>query len=522
MPPNIIFVVLDTLRANLILKKQNNHNLTPFMQTLLENSIYFENCIANSPWTLPSHISMFTSLYPTQNALISNDLRKVDIKTPILPEIMKNIGYFTIAYIENPWVNKIFGLTRGFIKCFSNVFMENSFWNREKYPLFRILKILNKLNSNVKKRKKFALFRRLRVFFFNICVRFIKELNLSILKYQILFKLKDNSISNLSKVSNVLKKNLNNNKPLFLFLNFMITHDPYIPLKESFNLYNIDFKCFKKIREMILDPLKYRFNIDLNYDRLSKNEVKVIEKLYNACVNSADIVIKRLFSILKELEILNNSYVIITSDHGEHLGGKQDHYLWEHSTYQSLYDGVLRVPLLIFNHNFTKKIVKEQVQLKDIFHTILDLTGIQKSKFKFFDKKMSIMYQINNNSTPEYIFGEYSKSKEDIDLIKLYLKNVNKTLLTKILSDLYFLRSNNYKYIKFKNFEKEQFYDLSIDPFEQNNISDINNGELKKMKDHLKDKLENLNQINNLKNLLTRKEQESITNTMKAFNFKGI
>ena len=217
MRPNIIFVVLDTLRADLIFKNQNNHNLTPFMQSILENSLYFENCIANSPWTLPSHISMFTSLYPTQNALISNDLGRVDIKIPILPEIMKNIGYFTMAYIENPWVNKLFGLTRGFNKCFSNEFWTSSFWNREKFPLFRVLKILNILNSNEKKRKKFTIFRRLRVNFSGICIRFIKELCLTVLKKQVLFKLKDNSIGNLTKVVSVLKKNLSNDKPFFFF-----------------------------------------------------------------------------------------------------------------------------------------------------------------------------------------------------------------------------------------------------------------------------------------------------------------
>ena len=522
MRPNIIFVVLDTLRADLIFKNQNNHNLTPFMQSILENSLYFENCIANSPWTLPSHISMFTSLYPTQNALISNDLGKVDIKIPILPEIMKNIGYFTMAYIENPWVNKLFGLTRGFIKCFSNEFWTSSFWNREKFPLFRVLKILNILNSNEKKRKKFTIFRRLRVNFSGICIRLIKELCLTVLKKQVLFKLKDNSIGNLTKVVSVLKKNLSNDKPLFFFLNFMITHDPYIPLEESFNRFNIDLKNFKKIRGLIVDPLKFRFKIDFDSKKLSNNEVKVIEKLYGACVYSADIVIKRLFSLLEKFKILENSYVIIASDHGEHLGGKQDHYLWEHSTYQSLYDSVLRVPLIIFHQNFTKKIIKEQVQLKDIFHTILDLTGTPNSTFKYFDKKKSILYQIDNNSTPEYIFGEYSKSKNDIDIIMPYLKNIDKPLLSKILSDLYFLRSNTYKYIKFKNIDYEQFYDISIDPFEHNNISNINNEELKKMRNLLKVKLENINQNDDLKSLITGKEEESITNILKTLNFRGI
>ena len=522
MLPNVIFVVLDTFRADSIFTKLNNFNITPFIQNLFENSIYFENCIANSPWTLPSHISMFTGLYPTQNALISKSLRMVDNKTPILAEIMKNIGYFTMAYIENPWVSELFGLTRGFIKCFSNDMWIRSFWNREKYLFFRILKILNIINSRVKKKVKSVIFRRIWDDFYVISIRFIKSLNLSIFKKKILIKLKDNSIGNLEKVSNILKKKTGKNKPLFFFLNFLTTHDPYIPIKEIFDIFKMDYNDFKKNKEMIIEPIKTRVDIDLNFNRLSENEEKTIEKLYKICVYSADIVIKKLFSILKDLKILNKTYVIITSDHGEHLGGKLDHHLWEHSTYHSLYEGVLRVPLLIFNPNFKKKKVKEQVQLKDLFHTILDLTGISKSTLKSFDKKKSILYQINNNSTPKYIFGEYLKSKEDTNLIKPYLKNTDKNLLSKIFNDLYFLRSNTNKYIMFKNLKNEEFYDIAKDPFEQNNISNLKNEEFNKMKDHLIKKLKKINNIENLKNLITKKEQQTIINNIKTLKFEGI
>lgn len=49
--PNIIFIVLDTLRVDRVLATYKNKNLTPYIKSLLKNSIYFENCIANSPWT---------------------------------------------------------------------------------------------------------------------------------------------------------------------------------------------------------------------------------------------------------------------------------------------------------------------------------------------------------------------------------------------------------------------------------------------------------------------------------------
>ncbi|MHA1763224.1 MAG: sulfatase-like hydrolase/transferase, partial [Promethearchaeota archaeon] len=59
-PPHIIFIILDTLRADRVSYHEKNNTITPFLNKLIEHSLCFENCIANVPWTLPSHISMFT------------------------------------------------------------------------------------------------------------------------------------------------------------------------------------------------------------------------------------------------------------------------------------------------------------------------------------------------------------------------------------------------------------------------------------------------------------------------------
>lgn len=49
--PNIFLIILDTLRVDKLLNSYGNKNLTPFINGLLKNSFFFENCIANSPWT---------------------------------------------------------------------------------------------------------------------------------------------------------------------------------------------------------------------------------------------------------------------------------------------------------------------------------------------------------------------------------------------------------------------------------------------------------------------------------------
>ena len=99
-PPNIIFIVLDTLRGDNVFSNYKNKKITPFLKELLENSMYFENCIANAPWTLPSHMNMFTGLYQTQASLVNNELEKLSNKILILTEILKKMGYSTFCFTE--------------------------------------------------------------------------------------------------------------------------------------------------------------------------------------------------------------------------------------------------------------------------------------------------------------------------------------------------------------------------------------------------------------------------------------
>ena len=94
---------------------------------------------------------------------------------------------------------------------------------------------------------------------------------------------------------------------------------------------------------------------------------------------------------------------------------------------------------------------------------------------KDFKKKKSITHQINNHSTPKFIFGEYIKSKKRIENFKKSnKKSIKRKIQPKVFSNMYFIRSNTHKYIKF-DCGIEEFYDLITDPNEQMNNLDENN-----------------------------------------------
>jgi arylsulfatase A-like enzyme len=515
--PNIIFIILDTLRADVFHEKFINGNSNSFLKNILEHSLIFENCIANSPWTVPSHISMFTGLYSTQNSLLSEDIDKCNKKSPILAEILKDLGYDTLCFTENAFISNSFGLARGFDHVF-NVWDWNP-WNKTKYPLSQIIVLLEKVNSVIKKIIKNKKIFKFWVHSKNFLEKIIKILVKRIFFQEILFGLKNDTIVELEKFSLEVKE-MRKDKPGFLFFNFLTTHDPYIPLVEKFKDFNISMKDFKIIKKMLIFPLKTRIEINLKSKKLTSNEIRVIKKLYDACVFSADVIVKKTFSILRELKLLEDSYIIITSDHGEHLGGKLDHYLWEHNTYQSIYEPLMKVPLLIYNKEFKKRIIKEQVQLKDLFHTIINLTGLP---YSYITLKKSILNQIETNTTPEYIFGEYPNPKKVMHhLIDSHRRTITKSLIPKIFNDLYFVRSNSYKYIKYDNLPIEEFYDLLNDPNEQNNIFDTNNDEYTRMKLFLENQLKLIKDPEIIKDLITKKEKELVKKIISGFKIQNI
>ncbi len=518
--PNIILITLDALRADRFLFNPNNKKHYLFLENILNNSLYFKNCISNSPWTLPSHISMFTGLYPTQNNLVSNEFDKLSGKIPILTEILRDSGYYTVCFSENAFISKTYGLTRGFNEVF-NVWDWNP-WIRENYKLSKFFRIIQKLDKIFKRNLKSKTILTIWAHLKDRSEKLIKFIVKHALFEEVLFKLKNDSLKDLEKFNRKLQ-NLSKNKPFYLFFNFLTTHDPYIPFKKTYNEFNISIKDFKSIKNMIINPLKTRLKINIKSKRLERNQVKIIDKLYNACVYSCDFIIRKLFSILEKNYLLENSYVIITSDHGEHLGGYTDHYLWEHNTYLSLYDSLVKVPLIIFNHKFKNKIIENQVQLKDLFHTILHLIGLPEKKNKYLELEKSIVYQIDNNITPKYIFGEYANPREVmLNLLNKHRRTINNNLVQKIFNHLYFLRTDKYKLITFNNLKEDEFYHILEDPSENTNIINEDIRNYQNMKSKLLIILENINDIKEIEDIMTKKEKDSVKNIIKRYNISGI
>ena len=113
-PPNIVFIIIDTLRADHTHMGEGESRETPALKKLFENdSAFFGSSYSNAPWTLPSISSMITSKYPSEIGVIKRN-SKIDEKFITLAEVLKKNGYGTHGVITHIFLKKKYGLGQGF------------------------------------------------------------------------------------------------------------------------------------------------------------------------------------------------------------------------------------------------------------------------------------------------------------------------------------------------------------------------------------------------------------------------
>ena len=116
---NVILISIDTLRADHLSSYGYQRTTTPSIDQLTENGVAFLNTFSQAPWTLPSHATMLTSLYPTSHgARFSSQhapvLDKLDDRHLTIAEIFSAAGYETAAFTSVSWLSKPWGLLQGF------------------------------------------------------------------------------------------------------------------------------------------------------------------------------------------------------------------------------------------------------------------------------------------------------------------------------------------------------------------------------------------------------------------------
>ncbi|GIW41705.1 MAG: hypothetical protein KatS3mg076_2282 [Candidatus Binatia bacterium] len=99
--PDVLLIVLDTTRADRLSLHGYPRPTTPILRELGERSVVFRRAFATSPWTIPSHASLFTGKMPGELGVGWHNLRLPE-GIPTLAEVFRSAGYRTVAFFQNP------------------------------------------------------------------------------------------------------------------------------------------------------------------------------------------------------------------------------------------------------------------------------------------------------------------------------------------------------------------------------------------------------------------------------------
>ncbi|HEY8154649.1 MAG TPA: sulfatase-like hydrolase/transferase [Myxococcota bacterium] len=122
--PNVVLIVVDTLRRDRLGTYGNRRNTSPNLDALAKTSVQYDDWFSPSSWTTPAVASLLTSLYPTR-LQIGSEASKLQEQFITLPEILRAHGYRTGAVISNTFLTARWGFAQGFESFDDNLAAED-------------------------------------------------------------------------------------------------------------------------------------------------------------------------------------------------------------------------------------------------------------------------------------------------------------------------------------------------------------------------------------------------------------
>ncbi|MBN1342091.1 MAG: sulfatase-like hydrolase/transferase [Phycisphaerae bacterium] len=329
--PNVLFVVLDTLRADRLGCYGYTRPTTPRLDAFAKDALVFETCVSPAVWTLPSHASMFTGLFPSEHGA-DHGHTWLDDEFVTMAERLKQAGYQTGIISNNLWVSSRFNMTQGF------EFEQHT----PPWALYR------PRGNSV---SQFA-------------YRVLHPAG-ALGKWLGAIVSEDSGAKYTNQFAAKWLDGRDRQRPFFLFINYLEPHDPYrphLPHREVFmDADDVDLSYRRYANKDV------QFSL-LKRDCCSSSELRMMSDLYDGEVRMLDDYVGELLELFAERAPLNDTLVIIAADHGENLG---EHHMMSH--HSCAYDTLCHVPLII---RYPKRVqpgrTARLVQLTDLLPTVID------------------------------------------------------------------------------------------------------------------------------------------------------
>ena len=396
--PDVILLILDTQRLDRLSCYEHSLETTPYLDELAADATLFRRAYATAQWTVPSHASMFTGLYPAQHTMLHASSVLPDNLTP-LAERLNRDGYFTAAFCNNPLIGIVnTGLQRGFHSFLNYGGLMTSRPHQtggEKHVFDRYRQRFKRGLANVLNTMQ-------DVFAHSDSLLDLSFSPLIAPLWQTALSFKGNTAKSLQDAAklHIERKGLEKDQPVFSFVNLMGAHMPYHPPPHFVERFAPRVSRDKEARRFLR-----QFNSDVFgwmaplASSINEKNKAILDGMYNAEVAHQDELLGAFFKQLRASGALDHTLLIICADHGEHLGEKQ---LMGHSV--SLYDTLVHVPLIVRDPSgdFPRGIsVDRMVSTRRIFHTALTAAGSGTTA----EESLTLAQCLNSDPEPIFALG---------------------------------------------------------------------------------------------------------------------
>ncbi len=317
-PVNVIIILLDTLRADRMSAYGAPLSTTPFLKRWASSSgVLFENVVAPAPWTLPAHTSLFSGLNAVRHG-VNHHMQAPD-SLHFLAEHLREAGYTTAAITGGGILRPHYGFAQGFDSF--------AYWNSRN----SVTELENGLNR---------------------ATAFLKE-----------------------------HKSL----PFFLFFHTYEIHYPHRRRQPFFDdlvseqgvaLPQGHVKMLPpKVTNLVSEGNTFTFirkGEKQGSSPLNQDQKRAVRTMYDSAIAYTDSNLAEFFHKIDQLDLRNNTLIIVTSDHGEALG--ED----DRAGHSFLDDYNLMVPLMleIPGRKGAGTRISQQIRLIDLMPTVLEATGV--------------------------------------------------------------------------------------------------------------------------------------------------
>jgi arylsulfatase A-like enzyme len=433
--PNIVFVVLDTCRADVFHELLDAGRL-PGVERITADARTYRNAVSVAPWTVPSHGSLFSGLYPTDHGT-SADEPYFDPPTTPLAERLRSSGYCTAGLSANPWITPNFDFTTGFEQFRT---ASELFWGGED------ISDLPTLDSR---------YRQLSKLLDRTSLSALPKTVMNAVYSKFLAKRTDAGASNVTSGAVAWLTERTAGEPFFLFCNYMEPHIRYDPPARFMQADLPDDVDEEAARAVNQDQWAYVAG-DVE---MSERDFEILRCLYRAEIRYLDTHLERLYECLVDEQLIDETAIVLVGDHGENIG---DHGLMDHQ--YCLYETLLHVPMAVrYPPAFEPGTTETLVETRALYETVAELAGIEPTN-------ADTAQSLTESDHREYVIAEYTSPQPSVETLEEEYGPLEDQVRQYDRS-LRSIRTGRWKYIEGSD-GVEELYDLRTNPDESTPVED--------------------------------------------------